>query len=306
MARATTPPRTVVTGRYVAVGTKARGKSVAGQVSDALHYMQTRPLDNGERPEDRHFFGPERDGGSWREARAEILEHATEQVAFHRLILSPGPDQPVADLREWTRMVLDDLSDQLGQQLHWVAVVHGNTDHPHAHVLLAGGGERDGELRPVLLYRAQYAAVRASGDRGAAHLRSLERKQAMAVRQRIGHEERQAERASARAERAGSQGAGRARARGQEAWGHGITAPPPHGAGKRRGGEVPDVREERPGRAGGADQGRDAGLPRRPERAAPSAGEIAARVVADTLRPQPGTVDGADAAALEEKRGRGR
>jgi len=292
--------RTVVTGRYVAGGKKARGTSAAGQAQDALHYMQTRPLDNGERPEDRHFFGPERDGGSWREARAEILDHATDQVAFHRLILSPGPDQPVADMREWTRMVLDDLADTLGQQLHWVAVIHRNTDHPHAHVLLAGGGERDSELRPVLLYKAQYAAVRASGDCSADHLRGLEREQATAVHHRICHEERQAERATARA---GPAGAGRPGAPGQGARkgveGHrgresGITALPPHGAGERRGGAVPDVQE----RADAA--------PRRPEWAVPAAGEIAARVLADTLRRQAQTTDGADAVTLEEKRGRGR
>ncbi len=299
MATATTP-RTVVTGRYIAGGKKVSGTSVAGQVYDALRYMQTRPLDNGERPEDRHFFGPERDGGSWREARVEIMDHATEQVAFHRLILSPGPDQPVADMREWTRMVLDDLADTLGQQLHWVAVIHRNTDHPHAHVLVAGGGERAGELRPVLLYKAQYAVVRASGDRSADHLRGLEREQATAVHHRMGHEGRLAERATARA---GPAGAGRPGAPGQGARtgveGHrgresGITAPPPHGAGERRGGAAPDVQE-------GADA-----VPRRPERAAPAAGEIAARVLADTLRRQAGTKDGADAVTLEEKRGRGR
>jgi len=253
--------------------------------------MQTRPLDNGERPEGRHFFGPEREGGSWREARAEIMDHATEQVAFHRLILSPCPDQPVADMREWTRMVLDDLADTLGQQLHWVAVIHRNTDHPHAHVLLAGGGERAGELRPVLLYKAQYAAVRASGDRSADHLRGLEREQATAVHHRIGHEERQAERASARA---GREGAGRTGAPGHGGRESGITAPPPHGAGERRGGVAPDVQE------------RVGGMPHRPDRAAPAAGEIAARVLADTLRRQAGPTDGADVVTLEEKRGRGR
>jgi len=300
MARATTTPRTVVTGRYVAGGTRASGTSVAGQIYDALHYMQTRPLDHDERPEDRHFFGPEREGGSWREARAEIMDHATEQVAFHRLILSPGPDQPVADMREWTRMVLDDLADALGQQLHWVAVIHRNTDHPHAHVLLAGGGERAGELRPVLLYKAQYAVVRASGDRSADHLRGLEREQATAVHHRIGHEERQAERASARAGagKAGRVGApgqvGRQGVEGHRGRESGITAPPPHGAGERPGGAAPDVQE------------RVGGMPHRPERAARAVGEIAARVLADTLRRQAGTTDGADAVTLEEKRGRGR
>jgi len=292
MATATTL-RTVVTGRYVAGGTRGRGTSAAGQAQDALHYMQTRPLGNGERPEDRHFFGPERDGGSWREARAELLDHATEQVAFHRLILSPGPDQPVADLREWTRMVLDDLADTLGQQLHWVAVIHRNTDHPHAHVLLAGGGERAGELRPVLLYKAQYAAVRASGDRSAGHLRGLEREQATAVHHRIGHEEWQAERASARA---GRERAGRTGAPGQSTNEREITAPPPHGAGERRDGGAPDIQE------------RASGVPHHPERTelSAAAGEIATRVLADTLRRPAGTAESNGPTAREEKRGRGR
>jgi len=292
MATATTL-RTVVTGRYVAGGTKGRGTSAAGQAQDALHYMQTRPLDNGERPEDRHFFGPERDGGSWREARAEILDHATEQVAFHRLILSPGPNQPVADMREWTRMVLDDLADTLGQQLHWVAVIHRNTDHPHAHVLLAGGGERAGELRPVQLYKAQYAAVRASGDRSATHLRGLEREQATAVYHRIGHEGRQAERASARA---GRERAGRTGAPGQSTNEREITAPPPHGAGERRDGGAPDIQE------------RASGVPHHPERSelSAAAGEMATRVLADTLRRPAGTAESNGPTALEEKRGRGR
>ena len=292
--------QTVVTGRYVAGGTKGRGTSAAGQAQDALHYMQTRPLDNGERPEDRHFFGPEQEGGSWREARAEILDHATNQVAFHRLILSPGPDQPVADMREWTRMVLDDLADTLGQQLHWVAVIHRNTDHPHAHVLLAGGGERAGELRPVLLYKAQYAVVRASGDRSADHLRGLEREQATAVHHRIGHEERQAERASARAGagKAGRVGApgqvGRQGVEGHRGRESGITAPPPHGAGERCDGGTPDIQE----RAGET--------PHRPEQAASTLGEVAARVLADALRRQAGPAESNDTTALDEKRGRGR
>jgi len=206
----------------------------------------------------------------------------------------------VADMREWTRMVLDDLADTLGQQLHWVAVIHRNTDHPHAHVLLAGGGERAGELRPVLLYKAQYAAVRASGDRSADHLRGLEREQATAVHHRIGYEGRLAERASARP---GPEGAGRAGApeqggrQGVEGHGgreSGITAPPPHGAGERRGGAAPDIQE----RADAA--------PWHPEQAAPMAGEIAARVLADALRHQAGPAESNDPTALEEKRGRGR
>ncbi len=193
-----TVPRTVTVanGRYVP-GTRpphARGKSAAGQCYDALHYMQTRELGENERPEDRRFFGAEREGGRWEAARAVIMDHATDRVAFHRLILSPG--QEVADLREWTRMVMDELSDRLGQELHWVAVVHRNTAHAHAHVLLAGGGEREreGVLTPVVLRREHYGFLRQAGDRSAEHLRGVGRAQGAAIHAAVEREASRAER----------------------------------------------------------------------------------------------------------------
>jgi hypothetical protein len=197
--RARSRPRTYANGRYVAGGKRAKGKSPAGQAYDALRYMQMRELGPGERPEDRRFFGAVGEGGSWEAARQIIMDHATSRVAYHRLILSPG--QEVADMQEWTRMVMDDLADQLDQELHWVAVVHRNTEHPHVHILIAGGGERDGELRPVVLRREHYTLLRASGDRGAAHLRELGRERVTGLRRLMSREERQAERAVRETER---------------------------------------------------------------------------------------------------------
>ena len=196
---------TVAMGRYVPGGKKGRGKSAAGQAYDALRYMQMRELGENERPEDRRYFGAVGEGGSWQDARGIIMDHATSRVAFHRIIMSPGPGQEVADMHEWTRMVMDDLADTLGQELHWVAVVHRNTEHAHAHVLLAGGGERGGDLggalEPVVLRRAHYEALRHAGDRSAAHLRDLGRAQVRGMHQILTREERRAERVAREAER---------------------------------------------------------------------------------------------------------
>jgi len=189
---------TVAMGRYVPGGATGRGKSAAGQAYDALRYMQMRALGENERPEDRRYFGAVGEGGSWQDARGIIMDHATARVAFHRIIMSPGPGQEVADMREWTRMVMDELSDTLGQELHWVAVVHRNTEHAHAHVLLAGGGERNGDpggaLEPVVLRRAHYESLRHAGDRSAAHLRDLGHARIHGMRQILTREERRAER----------------------------------------------------------------------------------------------------------------
>jgi type IV secretory pathway VirD2 relaxase len=170
--------RTVVRHRYVPAG-----KGLKGKLWDALSYMQQRPLGKDEQEQDRHLFTAHTEGLSRHEARALLLEHADRQVAYHRLILSPGA--PVADLQRWTRLVMTDLSRHLGQELHWVAAVHQNTAHPHVHLLLAGTGERlinDGRSGRILLRPDEHAVLRESGDRHARELAREERGLEEAIR----------------------------------------------------------------------------------------------------------------------------
>lgn len=169
---------TVVRHRYVRAGQGAKGK-----LWDALRYMQYRPLGQDEQLSDRRLFTARTDGISRDEARALLLEHAGKRVAYHRLILSPGA--PVEDLQRWTRLVMADLSRHLGQDLHWVAVAHRNTAHPHVHLLLAGTGERlpgGGRSLPVFLAADEYAVLRVAGDRHARDLVREERDLEEAVR----------------------------------------------------------------------------------------------------------------------------
>jgi len=43
-----------------------------------------------------------------------------------------------ADLERLARDLMDRVEEDLGGPLEWVAVVHRNTEHPHAHVALRG------------------------------------------------------------------------------------------------------------------------------------------------------------------------
>ena len=156
------PTGTLARGRFT-----APGKGASGKVHDSLHYLQFRPLGADERPEDRALFGPALDWMSWRVGQQEILEHTSRRVLFHRIILSPGPEQEIGDMQGWTRLVMADLGRSLGQELHWVAVVHRNTDNPHVHVLVGGAGERHGVLEPVILRRPDYDLLRQRGDQHA-------------------------------------------------------------------------------------------------------------------------------------------
>jgi type IV secretory pathway VirD2 relaxase len=73
------------------------------------------------------------------------MEHCSARVDYHHLILSPDPEEPIADLRQWTREIMHDFALLLGKEIHWYTVPHYNTvDHPHVHVVIAGAGEVKG------------------------------------------------------------------------------------------------------------------------------------------------------------------
>ncbi len=73
-----------------------------------------------------------------RDAVDDVMEHTSSSVSYHKIVLSPGEDEPVQDWQEWTREVMVDLEEQQGKDLHWYAVHHSNTEHEHVHVVLAG------------------------------------------------------------------------------------------------------------------------------------------------------------------------
>src|SRR5688500_20130574 len=108
----------------------------------ALRYYQLRP--RGEDEPSRTIFGPE---GTLSRGEADRLIDAHQppggRYLAHRLMLSPGEDERPEDLRAMTYRAMRGLARERGERLAWVAVEHRNTDQPHIHILLAGGGERE-------------------------------------------------------------------------------------------------------------------------------------------------------------------
>ncbi len=170
-----TPTRTFVEGRYVPAGPWA-----AQKIEDQVDHLKGsfRP---GEAREERTLFDARGDVADRTAARALLTAAIGPTVVFHRLVLSPGARSGVVrpiDLRTWTRLLLMDLGDRLGQRLVWVAAAHRNTDEPHIHVLLAGAAVRTrwpghGTTTSVELRTPQYALVRERGDVRAAEIRAL-------------------------------------------------------------------------------------------------------------------------------------
>lgn len=98
-----------------------------------------------------HVSYLERDGVTRDQARGQLFDASGDNVdgeAFaqrcaddrhhFRFIVSPEDATELADLRTFTRELMDDMARDLGTRLDWVAVDHWNTDNPHVHVLVRG------------------------------------------------------------------------------------------------------------------------------------------------------------------------
>lgn len=157
-----------------------KGPQAASRLNAHLKYIEHRPdqrtpseRDQGaaesqehEEPEDRRIFTKDQDEVARKDVRADIMAHADNRVAYHKIVLSPSDEERegIEDWQEWTRGVMRDLEESKDVELTWYAVKHANTDDPHVHVVLAGRGEdEEGSMHLVRMDRADYAQIRASG-----------------------------------------------------------------------------------------------------------------------------------------------
>ena len=126
----------------------------------ALRYYQMRPRGEDEPP--RSLFTAT-EAVSRAEAYRLIDTHQARGYLAHRLMLSPSTSERPEDLQALTRYVMREMEKEHGETLHWVAVEHRNTDHPHVHILLRGGRERDGARAEVRLHRADHIRIKEDG-----------------------------------------------------------------------------------------------------------------------------------------------
>jgi hypothetical protein len=73
-----------------------------------------------------------------------FAERCADDRHHFRFIVSPEDAAQMADLRAFTRELMEDAERDLGTRLEWVAVDHSNTDNPHIHVLVRGKAD-DGQ-----------------------------------------------------------------------------------------------------------------------------------------------------------------
>ena len=83
--------------------------------------------------------GDEVDGDAFAERCEDDRHH-------FRIIVSPEDARDMADLRAFTRELIDDMARDLETDLDWVAIDHWNTDNPHIHVLVRGRADDGRDL----------------------------------------------------------------------------------------------------------------------------------------------------------------
>lgn len=140
---------------YIKAGPKAKATAKAH-----VNYVQHRSGHDKNQGQPREFFDKDNDQVEARSVRARIDCAADRGVIIHKLVLSPGVQG--VDLQQYTRSVMEEIGDRKGLDLDWKAVIHANTDHAHAHVIVMG---RDRDGRTVRFDRHDYQDLRDIGDK---------------------------------------------------------------------------------------------------------------------------------------------
>lgn len=134
-----------------------KGTNAIAKVTAHINYIRYR---EGEDREERSFFDEEREEIDVRDVRQMVRDSDGEGVVAHRIIVSPGLQG--VDLKAYTRETLKHLERAKGYELEWRAIVHSNTDHEHAHVVVMG---TDRYGKAVRFGIADYKLMRESGER---------------------------------------------------------------------------------------------------------------------------------------------
>jgi len=135
-----------------------------------IRYIQFRAGKDKEE-DTRSFFNAFEDNISgFRVSEALSEQNQRDGAVMHKLVLSPGVGS--ANMQEYTREVMADLSSKKGLDLDWYAVQHDNTDNPHCHIVVMG---KDLHGHKVRLSKDDYTRVKEAGDRYLERNRLLEK-----------------------------------------------------------------------------------------------------------------------------------
>lgn len=116
-----------------------RGKGL-GAARAHLHYIQRDGVTREGAPGE--LYGPTSD----RMDGKDFLERCKDDRHQFRFIVSAEDGDRFEDLKPVIRRLMEQVSEDLGTKLDWVAVDHFNTGHPHTHIVLRGMDDQGHDL----------------------------------------------------------------------------------------------------------------------------------------------------------------
>jgi type IV secretory pathway VirD2 relaxase len=133
--RASIQANRFITARSRGAVIKARVvRQSAGSAPLATHLSYLRREGVTRDGEKARLFGP---GGDDADPKA-FAERCEGDRHHFRFIVSPDDAAEMADLKSFTRDLVDQMEKDLETRLDWVAVDHWNTEHPHVHLIVRG------------------------------------------------------------------------------------------------------------------------------------------------------------------------
>jgi hypothetical protein len=145
----------------------------AGRVSGYSQYMTKDTDDHQQGQGEGYSEYMTSHGGQSHEGKATLFtreEQVVDLEAFiarsrgdpraWTMILSPA-DGHRLDMERYTQQFVEQVERDLGTRIDWIAVVHTNTDHHHAHILLRGRDIEGREFRITRDYLSQGLRTRA-------------------------------------------------------------------------------------------------------------------------------------------------
>ncbi|MGN6621335.1 MAG: relaxase/mobilization nuclease RlxS, partial [Sphingomonas sp.] len=143
--------RVVVKARFV----KLAGKGAKAAVAHMRYLQRDGTTREGERGT---LYAADRDVA---DGKAFLERGAGDRHQF-RFIVAPEDGAEYPDLKPLVRRWMNQVEQDLGTKLDWVAVDHFNTGHPHSHVLVRGVDDRGKDLIIAREYISRGLAGRAA------------------------------------------------------------------------------------------------------------------------------------------------
>jgi type IV secretory pathway VirD2 relaxase len=127
--------------RAVVKASLIRLQGKAGQIARAhMRYIQRDGVTRDGLPGE--LYGPETD----RADGDNFLKRTAGDRHQFRFIVSAEDGTEYSDLKPYVRRFMDQVEQDLGTKLDWVAVDHFNTERPHTHIVLRGVDDRGANL----------------------------------------------------------------------------------------------------------------------------------------------------------------